>query len=185
MRNTIYLAALATIFITATAFITSDKTDTNTNSKETTTLNTPLEEGLKWYVRLENAQAESKRTNKPIFAFFTGSDWCGWCKRLQATVFRKPTFAAWAKENVVLLELDFPRRKQLPPEIAQQNQQLQGFFRPQGYPTIWIFDMNLNAEKTQYEINPLGSLGYPSGSQPGQEDQKFIANANQILAKRK
>ena len=143
------------------------------------------EKSLDWHTDLEKAKKIAGSEKKNILVYFTGSDWCGWCKRLQATVFRKPTFAAWAKENVVLLELDFPRRKQLPPEIAQQNQQLQGFFRPQGYPTIWIFDMNLNAEKTQYEINPLGSLGYPSGSQPGQEDQKFIANANQILAKRK
>ena len=75
-------------------------------------------------------------------------------------------------------------RKQLPKNIAAQNNQLKNFFQPRGYPTIWIFDMNLNSEGTQYEINALGNLGYPSGSQPGQEDKKFIANADQILAKR-
>ena len=42
--------------------------------------------------------------------FFTGSDWCGWCIRLQKEVFFKPEFTKWAAENVVLVELDFPRK---------------------------------------------------------------------------
>ena len=32
-------------------------------------------------------------------------------------------------ENVILLELDFPRRKQLPAELAQQNQGTQQAFK--------------------------------------------------------
>lgn len=179
--KTLFLA-LTTVFFIGTAFITAD----NSSAKTETPIEdvTPVEGELKWYVKLDEAYKESKKTNKPIFAFFTGSDWCGWCHRLQATVFRKPSFKQWAAENVILLELDFPRRKQLPPEIAQQNNELKNFFRPQGYPTIWLFDMNLNEQSSQFEIQALGNLGYPSGSQPGQEDQKFIANANQILAKR-
>lgn len=182
MNTKIVFIGLIAIFISASAFVAIDGIGEKTSTE--TKLETPDEGELKWYVKLEEAQAESKKTNKPIFAFFTGSDWCGWCKRLQATVFVKPAFKQWANENVVLLELDFPRRKQLPPEIAAQNNQLKNFFQPRGYPTIWLFDMYLNKEGTQYEINALGSLGYPGGSQPGQEDKKFIANANQILAKR-
>ncbi len=181
MKTKIIFTSLIAIAVVASGFISSREMPATKNNP----VESPAVEGeLKWYVKLENAQAEAKKTNKPIFAFFTGSDWCGWCKRLQATVFRKPSFKAWAQENVVLLELDFPRRKQLAPEIAAQNNQLKNFFQPRGYPTIWMFDMNLNEAGTQYEIQPLGSLGYPGGSQPGQEDKKFIANANQILAKR-
>jgi len=139
---------------------------------------------LTWHEKLAEAQAISLKTNKPIFAFFTGSDWCGWCHKLQASVFAKPEFKAWANANVVLLELDFPKRKQLEPEIAQQNNELKAFFKPRGYPTIWIFTMNLNQESKSYEISALGNLGYPS-AQPGQEAKTFIANADQILATRK
>ena len=32
--------------------------------------------------------------------FFTGSDWCGWCMRLQREVFLTPEFTKWAKDNV-------------------------------------------------------------------------------------
>ena len=70
-----------------------------------------------WLVNLDEAYNLSKKTGKPIMANFTGSDWCGWCKRLSAAVFQKPEFKQWADENVVLLELDFPRRKKIPDAI--------------------------------------------------------------------
>ena len=66
---------------------------------------------LAWNNNLEKAVDISKKTKKPLMLFFTGSDWCGWCQRLQRDVFVKPEFIAWAKKNVILLELDFPRRK--------------------------------------------------------------------------
>ncbi|MCB0481576.1 MAG: thioredoxin family protein [Flavobacteriales bacterium] len=140
-------------------------------------------EELKWYSNIEEAHAMSLKTNRPIFGFFTGSDWCGWCHRLQATVFNKPTFKEWASKNVILLELDFPRRKQLPALQAQQNNELKNFFGVQGFPTVWIFDMKLDAASKQYQINAMGSLGYPR-SEEGKEDQAFIATANQILAQK-
>ena len=63
-----------------------------------------------WMVDMEKAYKVSKETGKPIMANFTGSDWCGWCKKLKYEVFDKPEFKAWADKNVVLVELDFPRR---------------------------------------------------------------------------
>src|ERR1041384_4506447 len=79
------------------------------------------EKELVWLTDVIKANELSQKTKKPIFAFFTGSDWCGWCIKLQKEVFAKEEFIKWAKENVVLLELDFPRMKQLPPELVQQN----------------------------------------------------------------
>lgn len=121
-------------------------------------------EGLEWNTNLEKAMEISKATNKPLMLFFTGSDWCGWCKRLQAEVFFKPEFAKWAKENVVLLELDFPRRTQLPQEQQMQNNQLGQFFGVQGYPTIWF----VKATKVDGKINfeKLGNTGYLDGGPP-------------------
>lgn len=114
-----------------------------------------------WGNNLEAAMEQSAKSGKPILLFFTGSDWCGWCKRLQAEVFTKPEFAAWAEKNVVLMEVDFPRRVPIAPEIQQQNMQLQQFFGVQGYPTVWI----VNATKTngQVTFTKLGSAGYMAG----------------------
>jgi protein disulfide-isomerase len=157
---------LALIIFTSTHFVA--QTDTTTN-------------GLVWHTDLVKASEISKTTNKPLFAFFTGSDWCFWCKKIQADVFSKPEFIAWAKKNVVLVELDFPRGKVLSPELAQQNASLQQTFQVQGYPTIWLFFLNKNAAGTGYDIDRLGSLGYPAGSEPGKEEVKFIKEANGLL----
>ncbi len=146
---------------------------------------TRTEGGLEWYTDLMKAQERSKATNRPIFGFFTGSDWCGWCHRLQANVFAKPEFVKWAKEKVILLELDFPRAKQLPAELAQQNSSLQQAFNVQGYPTIWIFYLEKDKATPNMNINALGSLGYPSGAEAGKEEVMFLTNANNILAKKK
>lgn len=140
----------------------------------------PKPDTLTWYTDLAKVQQLSQKTNKPIFAFFTGSDWCGWCHKLQRDVFVKPEFIKWANEKVVLLELDFPRRKTLPAELAKQNMELQKAFGIQGYPTIWLFRFQ-DKPNNQKEIAALGSLGYPSGATAGQEEVKFLETANALL----
>ena len=145
----------------------------------------PQKETLVWHTDLLKAQELSKTSNKPIFAFFTGSDWCGWCRKLQKDVFVKPEFIKWAQNNVVLLELDFPRNKKLSPELTQQNAGLQQTFRIQGFPTIWLFYMSKNQATSQFNISALGSLGYPVGAQTGTEEIKFISDANSILENKK
>ena len=113
-----------------------------------------------WLVKIDEAYAESKKTGKPILANFTGSDWCGWCKRLTASVFVKEDFKKWADENVILLELDYPRRKTLPEEIRNQNAQLQQAFRVRGFPTVWVFNLDKDETNGNFNIEGLGQTGY-------------------------
>ncbi len=130
-----------------------------------------------WLVNVDQAFAESQSSGKPILANFTGSDWCGWCKRLTKSVFVHDEFKAWAKENVVLLELDFPRRKTLPQEIKKQNANLQKAFAVRGYPTVWLFDLSKN-DKGEYAISALGKTGYTKTV------EKFTSSIDQMLEKR-
>jgi thioredoxin-related protein len=132
---------------------------------------------LTWETNLEKASQVSLKTKKPLLLFFTGSDWCGWCIRLQNEVLKKPEFAAWAKENVVLVELDFPRRTPQLPEIQKQNMELQQIFEVRGYPTIWLANPTKKDGKTNLE--KLGSTGYVAGG-----PEKWLETANQILAKK-
>lgn len=142
-------------------------------------------EDLVWYTDVMKANEISKSTNKPIFAFFTGSDWCGWCKKLQADVFSKSEFIQWAKKNVILLEVDFPRGKQLSPELQQQNNSLQQTFQVRGYPTIWIFNLNKSADGAKFDIESFGSVGYPQNAEPGKEELKFLKDANSLFKNKK
>ncbi len=131
-----------------------------------------------WHVILEEAYAESKESGKPILANFTGSDWCGWCKKLTRDVFVKADFQAWAEDNVILLELDYPRRKQIPSEIKQQNAGLQQAFKIRGYPSIWVFDLDKD-DAGQFNISALGKTGYRPSS------EVFIEDIEKMLERRK
>ncbi len=128
-----------------------------------------------WLVDLDQAYAQSKKTGKPIMANFTGSDWCGWCKKLTASVFSKPEFKKWADKNVVLLELDFPRNKKVPDNIRQQNYSLQQAFQVRGYPTVWVFNLKKEPKTGQYQIEALGQTGYTATV------QEFTSGVDQML----
>lgn len=113
-----------------------------------------------WLVDLDEAYEISIKEKKPIMANFTGSDWCGWCKKLDADVFSKPEFQTWAKQNVVLLEVDFPRRFQIPEKNQQQNAAMQNALQVTGYPTVWVFNLVKDPTTKNFQINQLGKTGY-------------------------
>ena len=138
--------------------------------------------GLSWTTDLNKALELSNASKKPVFGFFTGSDWCGWCHKLQRDVFAKPAFVEWAKKNVILLELDFPRGKQLPAELASQNNSLAKQFKVQGFPTVWYF-FGEKDKSGNVNLRPLGSHGYPSGAERGKEEVRFLADAEAIIQK--
>ncbi len=140
------------------------------------TAHEPENEG--WLSNLEEAFKESKETGKPIMANFTGSDWCGWCKKLTKSVFVHKEFKDWAKKNVVLLELDYPRRKKLPAALQEQNRGLQQAFRVSGYPTVWVFHLDKD-DAGQFNIDPLGKTGY------SKTVKEFTSGVDQMIAKRK
>ena len=64
------------------------------------------------------------------------------------------------RKNVILLELDFPRRKNIPENIRQQNANLQQAFQVMGYPTVWVFDLDKNDKDNNYSVSALGKTGY-------------------------
>ena len=134
------------------------------------------QEGLTWYTDLNKAVEVSRNEQKPLFLFFTGSDWCGWCIRLQNEVFRTPEFTAWAKDHAILVELDFPRKTPQSDELKAQNNQMQQMFQVQGYPTVWFVKPSVKEGKTNFE--QVGSQGYMAGG-----PKVWIESANTILAK--
>ncbi|WP_414654996.1 thioredoxin family protein [Flavobacterium sp. UBA6026] len=116
---------------------------------------------LVWQTDIKKAMEISNKTQKPMLLFFTGSDWCGWCIRLQNEVLKTPEFAVWAKKNVVLVELDFPRRTPQSDELKNQNAGMQQAFGIQGYPTVWFATAKLKEGKPSF--TGIGSTGYVAG----------------------
>ena len=141
----------------------------------TLSINTIQAQDLTWHTDVNKASELAMKTKKPMMLFFTGSDWCGWCIKLQNEVFKTPEFIKWASENVTLVELDFPRRKQLTPELAQQNRNLEQMFGVRGYPTVWFVKPQLVDGKVNFDR--LGSTGYVANGPQG-----WLPGAKQILA---
>ena len=143
-----------------------------------TSMSIQAQEELTWHTDMSKATDISIKENKPMFLFFTGSDWCGWCIRLQKEVFKTPEFIKWAKENVVLVELDFPRKNNQTEEVKLQNAQLQQQLQVRGYPTVWFVSATKTAE-AKINLNALGSTGYVAGG-----PQAWLSGANQIIQKK-
>ncbi len=95
---------------------------------------------LNWLTNLEEAQKISQEKRIPIFVDFTGSDWCGWCFKLRDEVFSKEEFIQYAKENLVLLELDFPRKTKQSNETKAYNNNLAQKYGIRGFPTILLLN---------------------------------------------
>ncbi len=132
---------------------------------------------LNWYTDMNKATEASLKENKPLLLFFTGSDWCGWCIKLQRDVLKTNEFATWATQNVILVELDFPRSTPQDNAIKMQNAQLAQTFGIRGYPTVWFVNP-VKGEDAKVNLQGLGSLGYDKSA------TTWITNANTYLPKK-
>lgn len=109
---------------------------------------------LNWGTDFEAARRQAGETGRPILADFTGSDWCGWCMKLKKEVFTKPVFQEYARDNLVLLKLDFPQRLPQSEAVRKQNEMLMAHYRVETFPTILLLDA---------EGRELGRTGYQPG----------------------
>jgi thioredoxin-related protein len=93
-----------------------------------------------WGTDYKKAQQDAKASNKLILLDFTGSDWCGYCIRLDRDVLSKPEFKDYASQNLVLVEIDFPRRKAQSAEVKRQNEELAQQYQIEGFPTLVVLN---------------------------------------------
>ncbi len=107
-----------------------------------------------WVTDYKKAQEDAKAGKKLMLLEFTGSDWCGWCMKLDKEVFSTPEFQNYASRNLILVKLDFPRRRPQTEALKKQNEQLAQKYGIQGFPTIIV--LNGQGEK-------VGELGYMNG----------------------
>lgn len=98
--------------------------------------------------------AAAVKTGRPVLLNFTGSDWCVWCHRLRDEVLQTAVFAQYATESLALVELDFPRKQSLSPELKKQNDGFARKFGVDSYPTIILLGS---------DGQELARLGYMQG----------------------
>jgi len=105
-----------------------------------------------WTTDYKRAQEEAKASHKLLLLDFTGSDWCGFCIQLDKAILQQPQFKDYASKNLVLMEVDFPRRKAQSAETQKQNMELARRYQIEGFPTLVV----LNGEgKTVWRYDGL------------------------------
>lgn len=123
-------------------------------------------EPVEWETDYERALAMAAEQDKRVLINFTGSDWCPPCIRLKDEVFEDQVFHRYAKENLILLELDFPRSVEQPAELKEQNQRLQQEYSIEGFPTLIVLDSEGEEQRRHVGYMPGGPrafLGWTEG----------------------
>jgi len=96
--------------------------------------------GKQWMTNLEEAMKLSEKSGKPILIEFSGSDWCPPCKSLNKNVFSKKEFLAFAKKNLILVLMDFPRYKAQAGKQKKYNNNIARKYKVQYFPTVFLLD---------------------------------------------
>jgi len=112
-----------------------------------------------WQTDYKAALEQAAKENKPVLLDFTGSDWCGWCIKLNKETFSQPEFQKFAEKNLILVELDFPQGKPQADSVKKQNEELQAKYGVEGFPTLVL----LNSKGKEIARNPGYLPGGPKG----------------------
>mgnify|MGYP000232868317 CR=1 FL=1 len=68
-------------------------------------------EAIDWETDFKKASSAARDSGKYILLDFSGSDWCGWCIRLEKEVFSQDAFKDFAEKKLVCVLVDFPHAK--------------------------------------------------------------------------
>lgn len=89
---------------------------------------------IQWEPSFEHAKVLAKEKNALILLNFSGSDWCVPCIGLRKEFLESEAFTAFANENLILVNADFPRRKKnnAATEQIKRNEALAELYNPNG-----------------------------------------------------
>lgn len=107
-----------------------------------------------WETDFAKASTNAAKSGRCLLLDFCGSDWCGWCMKLDKEVFNDRAFADFAKTNLICVRLDFPKMKKLSKALQDQNAALKQKYEVNGYPTVVV-------------LSPAGELMDTTGYQEG------------------
>jgi len=120
-----------------------------------------------WLTDLPKAQTKAKEDKKMVLVDFNGSNWCPPCKALRKNVLNSQAFIDYAKNNLVLVDIDFPRPSNQTEELKKTNEALSTKYSVEGFPTVIVFSSDGK------ELKRI--VGY-EGASP----EKFIAQLEKL-----
>ena len=93
-----------------------------------------------WSMDLPASMEKAVQEKKSVLVDFNGSDWCAPCQMLRANIFDTPEFAAYAKDKLVLVDVDLPNGDRITEAQKKINRALVRVYNVQGYPTVLILN---------------------------------------------
>jgi protein disulfide-isomerase len=109
---------------------------------------------INWSTNYSASRQHAMTEDKPMLLYFTGSDWCPWCKKMDSEIMTAPEFEEALGNSFIFVKVDFPRKKQQDEELKNQNKILKNQFEISGYPKVVLLDSNGNM---------IDKLGYRKG----------------------
>ena len=92
-----------------------------------------------WLTHMDLAVKKASKEGKHLLLDFSGSDWCGWCIRLDKEVFQKENWKEYASEHLIQVLVDFPQDKSEQSKTLQaENEALAKQYKVKGFPTVII-----------------------------------------------
>jgi thioredoxin-related protein len=110
-----------------------------------------------WTTNYAQAQKDAAKAGKSLLMDFSGSDWCGWCIKLDEEVFAHDVFKEAVTKDFVPVLLDYPKDKsKIPADVQAQNKRLMDKYAIafKGYPTVILADA---------KGRPYATTGYQAG----------------------
>ena len=131
----------------------------------------PEDEGI-WLVNVEYAKKIAAEKNIKLLLFFTGSDWCVWCKRLHSEVLDDEEFQKELVKLFVPVKLDFPSpsRIKFPEAVKKAYDEEMKRYGIRGFPTLII---------AEADGTPIAGCGYQAGG-----PEAYMSMLKTILEKR-
>jgi phage shock protein E len=106
---------------------------------------TPSPSPLVWLTDLQKATVQAKAEGKLVLLFFHGAGWCPPCVQMQRQVIESPEFVQFARQSLVLLDVDFPEPGKQSQAASQANLALKRRFNlsaepGEGFPTLVLLN---------------------------------------------
>ncbi len=116
---------------------------------------------ISWHLNYDKALKESKKENKNILVYFTGSDWCAPCKKLKSDFFETEDFKI-ASEDYILLYVDIPMNKDLltSDQLAHNKALLPRLNKKNVFPLFTIVDPKEQQLDKMSGYNMTGEIRY-------------------------
>ena len=94
-----------------------------------------------WLTDLDSALVRASAGDKQVLLVFSGYDWCAPCIRFRSQVLNTTEFLDYASGNLVLVNIDFPRKKKNRPSpgVEKRNKDVADIYNKLGeFPKVLL-----------------------------------------------